>query len=146
MMTNSNPESSTPITISPETDALVEQEMSGQNADLKQETKALIEAIKKRAQSEIQTAQDLTREAYLAAVRRARKAVEETKLIDPDRLEQSVQLIQQEAQKNWQSVFDEIQRLGDRLTEAAKAAWNALTRSSDTFGGPRHSCGGGKTN
>jgi len=133
-MTNSNPESSTPITISPETDALVEQEMAGQNADLKQETKALIEAIKKRAQSEIQTAQDLTREAYLAAVRRAREAVEETKLIDPDRLEQSVQLIQQEAQKNWQSVFDEIQRLGDRLTEAAKAAWNALTqpKSSDS--------------
>jgi hypothetical protein len=134
MMTNSNPESSTPITISPETDALVEQEMAGQNADLKQETKALIEAIKKRAQSEIQTAQDLTREAYLVAVRRAREAVEETKLIDPDRLEQSVQLIQQEAQKNWQSVFDEMQRLGDRLTEAAKAAWNALTqpKSSDS--------------
>jgi hemolysin activation/secretion protein len=24
--------------------------------------------------------------------------------------------------------------------------WNRITRSSDTFGGPRHSCGGGKTN
>jgi len=58
-MTN-HPESSTPVTISPETDALVEQEMSGQNDEVKQETKALIEAIKKRAQSEIQTAQDLT--------------------------------------------------------------------------------------
>lgn len=133
-MTNSNPGSSAPITISPETDALVEQEMAGQNADIKQETKALIEAIKKRAQSEIHTAQDLTREAYLTAVRRARETIEETKLIDPDRLEQSVQLIQQEAQKNWQSITDEIQRLGDRLTEAAKAAWNALTqpKSSDS--------------
>ncbi|OKH14957.1 hypothetical protein NIES592_08775 [Fischerella major NIES-592] len=132
-MTN-NFESSAPITISPETDALVEQEMAGQNADIKQETKALIEAIKKRAQSEIHTAQDLTREAYLTAVRRARETIEETKLIDPDRLEQSVQLIQQEAQKNWQSINDEIQRLGDRLTEAAKAAWNALTqpKSSDS--------------
>ncbi|PMB02979.1 hypothetical protein CI594_06660, partial [Fischerella thermalis CCMEE 5196] len=89
-MTNSNPGSSAPITISPETDALVEQEMAGQNADIKQETKALIEAIKKRAQSEIHTAQDLTREAYLTAVRRARETIEETKLIDPDRLEQSV--------------------------------------------------------
>ncbi|PMB17486.1 hypothetical protein [Fischerella thermalis] len=132
-MTN-NFESSAPITISPETDALVEQEMAGQNADIKQETKALIEAIKKRAQSEIHTAQDLTREAYLASVRRAREVIEETKLIDPDRLEQSVQLIQQEAQKNWQSITDEIQRLGDRLTEAAKAAWNVLTqpKSSDS--------------
>ncbi|PMB00694.1 hypothetical protein CEN50_02130 [Fischerella thermalis CCMEE 5268] len=132
-MTN-NFESSAPMTISPETDALVEQEMAGQNADIKQETKALIEAIKKRAQSEIHTAQDLTREAYLTAVRRARETIEETKLIDPDRLEQSVQLIQQEAQKNWHSITDEIQRLGDRLTEAAKAAWNVLTqpKSSDS--------------
>jgi hypothetical protein len=127
MTTNSEP--STQIAISPETDALVEQEMAGQDADLKQETKALIEAIKKRAQSEIQTAQELTREAYLAAVRRAREAIEETKLIDPDRLEQSVQLIHQEAQKNWQSIFDEIQRLGDRLTEAAKTAWTVLTQT-----------------
>jgi gas vesicle protein len=132
-MTN-NFESSAPMTISPATDALVEQEMAGQNADIKQETKALIEAIKKRAQSEIQTAQDLTREAYLVAVRRAREVIEETTLIDPDRLEQSVQLIQQEAQKNWQSVIDEIHALGDRLSEAAKAAWNVLTqpKSSDS--------------
>jgi len=132
-MTN-NFESSAPMTISPATDALVEQEMAGQNADIKQETKALIEAIKKRAQSEIQTAQDLTREAYLAAVRRAREVIEQTTLIDPDRLEQSVQLIQQEAQKNWQSVIDEIHALGDRLSEAAKAAWNILTqpKSSDS--------------
>jgi len=130
-MTNHS-ESSTPVTISPETDALVEQEMSGQNDEVKQETKALIEAIKKRAQSEIQTAQDLTREAYLAAVRRARETIEETKLIDPDRLEQSVQLIQQEAQKNWNSITDEIQRLGDRLTEAAKTAWSILTQAQES--------------
>jgi hypothetical protein len=37
------------IVVSPETDTLVEQEMAGQDADLKQETKALVEAIKKRA-------------------------------------------------------------------------------------------------
>jgi len=131
-MTN-NLESSTPMTVSPETDALVEQEMAGQNADIKQETKALVEAIKKRAQSEIQAAQELTCEAYLAAVRRAREAIEETKLIDPDRLERSVQLIQQEAQKNWQSIADETQHLGDRLSEAAKTAWTILTQAeSDT--------------
>lgn len=126
---NNHPESSAPITISPETDALVERAMADQAADIKQETKALVEAIKKRAQSEIQAAQDLTRDAYLAAVRRARETIEETKLIDPERLEQSVQLIQQEAQKNWQVVADEIQHLGDRLIEAAKAAWTALTQS-----------------
>lgn len=127
-----HPESESQVAVSPETDALVEQEMAGQDVDLKRETKALIEAIKKRAQSEIQAAQDLTREAYLAAVRRARESIEETKLIDPDRLEQSVQLIQQEAQKNWQSIVDEIPRWGDRLTEAAKAAWTVLTQSQQS--------------
>jgi gas vesicle protein len=133
-MNEINETTSSDIVISPETDALVEQEMAGQNADLKEETKALIEAIKKRAQSEIQTAQDLTREGYLSAVRQAREAIEQTQLIDPDRIEHSVQLIQEEAQKNWQSITDEIQSLGDRLSEAAKAAWNALTqpKSSDS--------------
>jgi hypothetical protein len=133
-MEEANQNQSSKIIISAETDALVEQAMADQTADLKQETKALIEAIKKRAQSEIQTAQDLTRESYLNAVRQAREAIEQTQLIDPDRIEQSVQLIQQEAQKNWQSVIDEIHALGDRLSEAAKAAWNILTqpKSSDS--------------
>jgi len=133
-MEEANQNQSSKIIISSETDALVEQAMADQTADLKQETKALIEAIKKRAQSEIQTAQDLTRESYLNAVRQAREAIEQTQLIDPDRIEQSVQLIQQEAQKNWQSVIDEIHDLGDRLSEAAKAAWNVLTqpKSSDS--------------
>ncbi len=133
-MNEINQNTSSDIVISSQTDALVEQEMAGENADLKEETKALIEAIKKRAQSEIQTAQDLTREGYLNAVRQAREAIEQTQLINPDRVEQSVQLIQQEAQKNWQSITDEIQSLGDRLSEAAKAAWNALTqpKSSDS--------------
>ncbi len=133
-MEEANQNQSSKIIISPETDALVEQEMADQNAALSQETKALIEAIKKRAQSEIQAAQDLTREGYLNAVRQAREAIEQTQLIDPDRIEQSVQLIQQEAQKNWQSITDEIHHLGDRLSEAAKAAWNALTqpKSSDS--------------
>jgi hypothetical protein len=33
-----------------------------------------------------------------------------------------------------------------RKNELAALAAFILTRSSDTFGGPRHSCGGGKTN
>jgi len=117
------------IVVSPETDTLVEQEMAGQDADLKQETKALVEAIKKRAQAEIQAAEELTREAYLSAVRRAKEAIAQTQLIAPDRIERSVQLIQQEAQKNWQSIVNEIHQLGDRLADAAKAASAALTRS-----------------
>ncbi|PPS42828.1 hypothetical protein [Chroococcidiopsis sp. TS-821] len=119
------------IVVSPETDALVEQAqaIAEQDADLKQETKALVEAIKKRAQAEIQAAEELTREAYLSAVRRAKEAIAQTQLIAPDRIEQSVQRIQRETQQNWQSIVNEIHQLGDRLGDAAKAAWAALTRS-----------------
>lgn len=113
--------------ISQETNALVEREMAGESEAVKSETKALIDAIKKRAQSEAQSAGTLTREAYLNAVKRARVTIEENKLIERDRIEHSFEMIQSEAEKNWHSVAKEVSELGDRLTEAAKAAWEVLT-------------------
>lgn len=113
--------------ISQETSALVEREMAGESEAVKSETKALIDAIKKRAQSEAQSAGTLTREAYLTAVKRARATIEENKLIERDRIEHSFEMIQTEAEKNWHSVAKEVSELGDRLTEAAKAAWEVLT-------------------
>lgn len=113
--------------ISQETSALVEREMAGESEAVKSETKALIDAIKKRAQSEAQSAGTLTREAYLNAVKRARATIEENKLIERDRIEHSFEMIQSEAEKNWHSVVKEVSELGDRLTEAAKAAWEVLT-------------------
>ncbi|MES1024142.1 hypothetical protein ABN584_14730 [Gloeocapsa sp. BRSZ] len=113
--------------ISPQTNDLVETEMAGESDDLKNETKALIDALKKRAQSEAQSAGTLTREAYLNAVRRARETIEGNQLIERDRIEYSFSLIQKEAEKNWNSVVKEVAELGDRLADAAKAAWEVLT-------------------
>jgi len=113
--------------ISPQTNELVETEMAGESDDLKNETKALIDALKKRAQAEAQSAGTLTREAYLNAVRRARETIEGNQLIERDRIEYSFSLIQKEAEKNWQSVVKEVADLGDRLADAAKAAWDILT-------------------
>jgi len=113
--------------ISQETNALVEREMAGESEAVKSETKALIDAIKKRAQAEAQSAGTLTREAYLNAVKRARATIEENKLIERDRIEHSFEMIQSEAEKNWHSVVKEVSELGDRLAEAAKAAWEVLT-------------------
>lgn len=119
-------EETTIVPVSPETNALVEQEMAGESDQLKAETKALVEAIRKRAQSEIENAQTLTQEAYLNAIRSARKAVENNSLLDPKRIEDSVEMIQRDAQENWQKTVDEITALGDRLQEAAQAAWDIL--------------------
>ncbi len=126
--TNNNPETkeTTIVPISPETNALVEKEMAGESDELKAETKALVEAIRKRAQSEIENAQTLTKEAYLNAVRSARQAVEKNQLLDPKRIEHSVDMIQKDAQENWQKTVDEIKALGDRMQEAAQVAWDIL--------------------
>lgn len=113
--------------VSPQTNELVENAMAGESDELKQETKALIDALKKRAQSEAQSAGTLTREAYLGAVRRARDVLESNQLIEKDRIEYSFNLIQKEAEKNFESILKEIAQLGDRLADAAKAAWEAFT-------------------
>ena len=114
------------VKVSPETDALVEQEMKGQDEQIKDETKALVEAMRKRAQSEIENAQTLTQDAYLNAVRTAREALEQNELLNPKRIEYSAEMIQRDVEKNWQKTVDEITALGDRLQEAAQAAWDIL--------------------
>jgi hypothetical protein len=100
--------------------------------EMQAETAALVDAIKKRAQAEVHSAETFSREAYLEAVRQARLAIEENKLIDPDRIEESIQHLQQDAEDNWNSIVKEIESLGDRISDAAKAAWEVLTEPRDT--------------
>lgn len=107
--------------------ALVKKEMPDATEDVQNETIALIEAIKRRAQSEAQGAGDLTRDTYLTAVRQIRETIEQDKLFDKDRIEYSFKLLQMDAEKNWESIFKEVSSFGDRLADAAKAAWDALT-------------------
>ena len=135
-MTEPNtPSESSIVEVSPQTDALVEKEMAGESDELKRETKALIDAIKKRAQVEAQSAAEtaeslgsFTRQTYLDAVRKARETLEQNQpLLERDRVEYSIKLIQMEAEKNWESILNEVKQFGDRLSEAAKAAWEKLT-------------------
>lgn len=119
-------DTSVKVEIIPPSNELVESQMSGDD-NLKEETKALIDAITRRAQIEAQSAGSLTRETYLTAVRRAREAIEGNPLIERDRIEYSWHFLQKEAEKNLESVVKEVAELGDRLTQAGKAAWEVLT-------------------
>jgi hypothetical protein len=101
--------------------------MPNASEDVQNETMKLIEAIKMRAQSEAKGAGDLTRDTYLTAVRQVREAIEQDKLFDKERIEYSFKLLQMDAEKNWESIMKEVSSLGDRLADAAKAAWDALT-------------------
>lgn len=133
------PKESSLVEVSPETRDLVNQNMADAPEELKREMMALIDALKKRAQAEIQSANNLTHEAYLNAVNKAREAITQTRvkieenqpLLEKDRIEYSIKLIQMEAKNNWESVLKEVSTLGDRLADAAKAAWEVLTA-------PRH--------
>ena len=114
-------------TYDPDIHALVKQEMPNASEDVQNETMKLIEAIKMRAQSEAKGAGDLTRDTYLTAVRQVREAIEQDKLFDKERIEYSFKLLQMDAEKNWESIMKEVSSLGDRLADAAKSAWDALT-------------------
>jgi L-lactate utilization protein LutC len=114
------------VEVSPQTNEMVEREMVGETDDLKHETKELIEALKRRAQAEAESAGTLTRETYLNAIRRAREAVEGERVIERDRIERSWATIQEEAERNWQTLWKEVSTLGDRFNDAAKAAWEAF--------------------
>ncbi len=121
-------ESTVIVEISSQTDALVEIEMAGESDEVKRETKALIEALKRRAQAEADSAGTLTRETYLNTVRRARELVEGRKLIEGDRLqlENALAVFQDEAQRNWHLMMKDLVDFNYRLQKAAKAAWEAF--------------------
>ncbi|MEA5581825.1 hypothetical protein VB620_10800 [Nodularia harveyana UHCC-0300] len=123
---NESGESTAIVEISPETNEMVETEMVDETDDVKSETKALITALKIRAQKEAESAGTLTRETYINAVREAREAIEGEKLISRDRLEDSWATMQEETEKNWDLLVKEITDFGDRLQDAAQAAWDAF--------------------
>jgi len=89
----------------------------------------VIDAIKTRAQAEIQSAGEVTRDNHLKAVRQAREAVEQNRVVERERIEAAVHEIHKQAEKNWLTIASEIESIGVRLADAAKTAWNALMAS-----------------
>ncbi|MBD2523225.1 hypothetical protein [Nostoc sp. FACHB-133] len=114
------------VEISSQTDELVETEMANESDEVKRETKALIEALKRRAQAEADSAGTLTRETYLKAVRQARELVEGRKLMQRDRLEDSWAVIQDEVERNWYLLMKDVVDFSFRLHKAAIAAWETF--------------------
>lgn len=96
---------------------------------IKQETEknwTVIDAIKSRALAQVHQAGNVTRSAYLEAVTKARKALEDNPLIEKERLDEAVHQIQSQAEKNWQSITEDLESLGHRLQDTAKNAWSTL--------------------
>ncbi|MBD2249865.1 hypothetical protein [Nostoc parmelioides] len=125
-------ESTVVVEISPQTDEIVEAEMAGETDEVKRETKALIEALRRRAQAEAESAGTFTRETYLNAVRKIRENLDRERIMDrSDRLEYFWAVLKDETEKNWHLMMKDFVDFSVRLQNAAKAAWEA-------FNAPRH--------
>ncbi|AFY32952.1 hypothetical protein [Calothrix sp. PCC 7507] len=114
------------VEISSQTDAIVETEMADETDEVKRETKALIAALKKRAQSEAESAGTISRETYLNIVRQARETIEGKKILQGDRLEYTWAVVQDEAEKNWYLLMKEVTEFSGRVQKAVKAGWEAF--------------------
>ncbi|MGP0127869.1 MAG: hypothetical protein ACTMUB_00985 [cyanobacterium endosymbiont of Rhopalodia musculus] len=99
------------------------------NRPIKDETEALIQAIKTKAFAEVQKAGEFAIDNYLEAVRKARQDIERRQLFEPEQIEDAIKQIQTEIEKDWDSIVTEVTSFGDRLNEAARAAWDILTAS-----------------
>lgn len=80
-------------------------------SQVNQATKALVDALKGLAQVKVQSANDLTAEAH-------------------QNIDRSVQVLRDKADRNWHHALDRVEDIDDRVTKAAKAAWEALTAPS----------------
>lgn len=125
---NSNAES-VAVEVMPDNPALMERQSEEKTNEIKEETLALMEAIRTKAQAEAKKAGDFARDSYLDAVRKAKEEVDKLNLFEPKRIEDALKQVQEEVEKDWDAVAKQVTSLGDRLNEAAKAAWEKLTAS-----------------
>ncbi|MGB3613904.1 MAG: hypothetical protein WBA10_08935 [Elainellaceae cyanobacterium] len=95
-----------------------------------QEAEALVNALRTRAMSDANATGTFVYDKYIEAVRQARENLEENKLVDPYAMEKAVEQLQLEAEKNWQTLVNDVSTFGDRLSEAAKAAWDVFNQEN----------------
>ncbi len=126
---NNNPSETNAIQVSERNNTLVEENMPYAEERVKQETKQLIEAITRKAQLETQKVGEFAQDNYLEAIRNVRGEIEKLNF-DPERVEEAIKLTQMDAEKNWESLVKEVEDFGNRLNEAAQAAWAILTGST----------------
>ncbi|WP_017303109.1 hypothetical protein [Spirulina subsalsa] len=129
--TSPNSDSSS-SSVSEETKALVERKMSGESDEVRYHMMALIEAIKKQSQSQIESTGEMTRETYVTAMRQAQDTLQKLGgFFDEQRetMEKSVSAMEDTANKNWEMLLSDMKAWGDRMDRAVDAAWKILTET-----------------
>ncbi len=125
-----NTRETTTSEVSAETKALVEDNMPQESDEIKYHVMALIEAIKKQSQSQIETAGDMTREVYVSAMRQAQETLKNTGLLlehQRENLDGSISSLEDTAAQKWEEIVSDMQKFGDRFDRAVNTAWQILT-------------------
>jgi len=136
--TNRPPESSSNDSITPVTDetrAMVERQMPHESDEVKQKFGELIDAIKKQATTEMESAGELSRETYVEAVERAKMTLQRAQGFFQEQeaaLEKTARDMQNEATQTWETFLANLTSMGNRLDRAINNAWSILTEPEDT--------------
>ncbi|NEO86512.1 MAG: hypothetical protein F6J87_19965 [Spirulina sp. SIO3F2] len=123
--------------VSPETKAIVDEKLPQESDEIKQHLMALIDAVKRQTQTQLETAGDVTRDVYVNTMRQAQETLKNSGLVLDDQwnsIESSVSGIESLASKNFDVVFKDFQKWGDRMDRAFNAAWQILTEDHDDNG------------
>ena len=128
----------TPVEVMTDNPALTKTDKPLDKDSVIDENQALIEAIQTKAFSEAQKADDFARDTYLEFIRNAREQVESLNLFDPDKIDAAMKQLKEDVEKDWTNVTrqfndfcSQFNDFGDRLSAAAKAAWEVLTKSKE---------------
>ena len=116
--------------VSEATKALVEQKLPEQPDEIKQKMGELVELIKKQAESELEAAESITRETYVNAIANAKATLKKTETFFAEQeqtLQQKIQELNTQADREWESFVGDVKNMGDRIERAINAAWKALT-------------------
>ena len=127
IMTNQTP---TITPVSEATKALVEQKLPTQSDEIKQKMGELVELIKKQAESELEAAESMTRETYVKAIANAKATLKQTETFFAEQeqtLQQKIQELNTQADREWESFVGEVKNMGNRIDKAINVAWKALT-------------------
>lgn len=131
MTTTTDGQESNVVSVSEETKALVEQRMIDEPDEIKQKMGELVELIKKRAELEIQSTENLTREKYIQAMNQAKDTLKKTENFFEDQqksVEQYIKEMDNRAIQEWENFVGDIKKMGDRVDRAIEAAWQSLTK------------------
>ncbi|MGC9506017.1 hypothetical protein [Baaleninema sp.] len=129
------PKDSAIVDVSDETREMVDRDMPDADQEVKNKAMELLEAIRRKAQAEVQAANDRTQEAYLKAIDDAKQTIEQTEQFAKEQqesLDNAVKMAQNEVQTRWDGLMKEIEEFGGRLQEAAETAWKIITQPKDS--------------